>query len=156
MIKIRSGIFETNSSSSHCLVLIKDEIYEKWRNHEIVLRIKSNYDSELDRGDRGLFGTWGNFFCDRGSYEVADISERVSKNLEILDPYLNNPQISDKLKNLIVEYKETGDTNLILNSVEDLYLTPEEYSEYLHITDCQSPFIYKGEDVVALGYYYRG
>lgn len=154
MINIRNGVYETNSSSNHSLTLINNEIYEKWRNHEIVLKIEYEWGEKLDQGDRGLFGTWGNFFCDRGSYEVAGIVEQVSKNMEILSPYLNDPQVSDKLKRLIIKYKETGDTNLILNSVEDLFLTPEEYYESLKLGDCQSPFIYKGDGVVAIGHYY--
>ena len=30
MITIRSGQFETNSSSSHSMILISEENYEKW------------------------------------------------------------------------------------------------------------------------------
>lgn len=156
MINIRNGVYETNSSSNHSLTLINNETYEKWRNHEIVLRIKYEWKDELDQGDRGLFETWGNFFCDRGTYEVAGIIEQTSKNLEILQPYLKISEVSDKCKEAIKKYKETGELDMGLCKLEDLYLTPEEYYEYLEHTDCESPFIYKGEGTVALGHYFRG
>ena len=119
------------------------------------MRIEYKWEDKLDKGDRGLFGTWGNFFCDRGTYEVAGIIEQTSKNLELLKPFTENPDVSEKCKEAIKKYKETGELDMGLCMIEDLYLTPEEYYEYLGHTDCQSPFIYKGEGTVALGHYYR-
>ena len=37
MIQIRSSIFETNSSSSHCIVITTDQEWKKFKNGELVL-----------------------------------------------------------------------------------------------------------------------
>ena len=34
---IRLGVFETNSSSAHSLILISKETFDKWKNGELVL-----------------------------------------------------------------------------------------------------------------------
>lgn len=36
MKQIRLGIFETNSSSTHSIVICTDEEFEKWKNGELV------------------------------------------------------------------------------------------------------------------------
>ena len=154
MINVRRNIFETNSSSNHNLTIIKDEVYDKWRNHEIVIKIEYEYDSDLDRGDKGLFGTWGNFFLEQGHYEIVDIKNQKEENIKILDSYSNNPQVSDKLKDAINCYRKTGKITSPL-FIEYLYLTPEEYEESLYHDDCQSPFFYRSEGVVVIGHYSR-
>ena len=85
MINIRRNIFETNSSSNHNLTIIPDYIYEKWRNHEITLKIIYNYERSLDSGDAGFMGTWGNFFLEQGKLEISDISSTREKNIEELE-----------------------------------------------------------------------
>lgn len=35
-IQIRTGLFETNSSSVHSLVMVSENDYEKWKNGELV------------------------------------------------------------------------------------------------------------------------
>lgn len=37
MIQIRCGVFETNSSSTHSLIICTDEEYKKWQNNELIL-----------------------------------------------------------------------------------------------------------------------
>lgn len=152
MINIRKNIFETNSSSNHNLTIIKDSIYNEWRNHEVVLKIKYRYNSKLDEGD-GLFGTWGNFFLEQGNYDYVSIDQQKTKNLEILEPYLSLV-ITDKFRKCIEEYKLNGKITPPL-FIEDLYLTPEEYKESLNYIDCDSPFFYQGNGVVVIGHYSR-
>lgn len=36
MIKIRNGVFETNSSTTHTLTIVSNDEYEKWRNGELL------------------------------------------------------------------------------------------------------------------------
>lgn len=154
MINVRRNIFETNSSSNHNLTIIKDEVYDRWKNHEIAIKIDYHYDSDLDRGDNGLFATWGNFFLEQGHYDIVDIREQKLENIKILDSYCSNPQVSSKLKDAINCYKKTGKITSPL-FIEDLYLTPEEYEESLQHDDCQSPFFYRSEGVVVIGHYSR-
>lgn len=35
MIQVRTGVFETNSSSTHSLILCTDEMYQKYKNREL-------------------------------------------------------------------------------------------------------------------------
>lgn len=37
MLKIRKGLFETNSSSTHSLTMCSEEDYDKWENGEVYL-----------------------------------------------------------------------------------------------------------------------
>ena len=46
MIQIRNNVFETNSSSSHSLCVMSRKLYNKWRNHEIVLSIYYVYEDD--------------------------------------------------------------------------------------------------------------
>lgn len=43
MIQIRNGVFETNSSSTHSLIICTDEEYRKWKDNKMVL------DRDVDR-----------------------------------------------------------------------------------------------------------
>lgn len=36
MISIRRGVFETNSSSTHSLVICSDKMYNDWKNEKVV------------------------------------------------------------------------------------------------------------------------
>ena len=49
MIQVRDGIFETNSSSTHCFTVMKRDMYELWKNYKIALSIDYVY-SSIDRG----------------------------------------------------------------------------------------------------------
>ena len=51
MIQIRKNCFETNSSSTHCLSIIKRDIYNDWRNHSIALSIHYLWSHE-DRDEK--------------------------------------------------------------------------------------------------------
>ncbi len=44
MISIRRGVFETNSSSTHSLVICSDKIYNDWKNEKVVY---DSYDEEF-------------------------------------------------------------------------------------------------------------
>lgn len=163
MINVRSGIFETNSSSTHSLCIIKNDLYKKWRNHEIVVKIEYNWSPENDKGDNGLFGTWGNFFCERGKLDWIPIEEQHEKNIEILTEYISKEvykyytgeELNNKLRVVEEYFEDKNLAKLFQGVLIDLYCTPEEYLESLRCGDCDSPFIYKGDEVVVLGHYCR-
>lgn len=46
MIQVRSNIFETNSSSTHCLTIMDRPMYDQWRKGEIAVSIQYIYDDE--------------------------------------------------------------------------------------------------------------
>lgn len=170
MKNIRIGIFETNSSSEHTLSIIKENLYDRWKNHEIVLKkqdidIDNNYEEnyeKLQEGDSGLFRTWGNFFLDQINFDIADIRDQKDKNIKLLEEALNSwvtPQYFSEDK--IISYKKALERYKLSGILEpelykcSLYMTPEEYYEFLKHSDCDSPFFYKGEGVVVLGHYFR-
>ncbi len=37
MIQVRKGVFETNSSSTHCITICSEELYNKWRDGKAFL-----------------------------------------------------------------------------------------------------------------------
>ena len=75
MKQVRSNIFETNSSSTHCLVIASEEDWKKFENGELVLNM---YEGELlpapeDFPKQNNEGKWeyeGETYDDL--YEIAD------------------------------------------------------------------------------------
>lgn len=45
MIQIRNGVFETNSSSTHSLVMCMKDDYDKWANREVYLNNEAGWSS---------------------------------------------------------------------------------------------------------------
>ena len=46
MIQVRRNIFETNSSSTHCLTIMPRDMYDDWRNDQIAVSIQYVYSSD--------------------------------------------------------------------------------------------------------------
>ena len=46
MIQVRQNIFETNSSSSHCLTVMPRQMYDDWRSEQIAVSIQYVYNAE--------------------------------------------------------------------------------------------------------------
>lgn len=46
MIQVRRNIFETNSSSTHCLTIMDRDMYDDWRNEQIAVSIQYVYSSD--------------------------------------------------------------------------------------------------------------
>ncbi len=44
MISIRRGVFETNSSSTHSLIICSDKVYNDWKNEKVLY---DSYDEEF-------------------------------------------------------------------------------------------------------------
>jgi len=44
MISIRRGVFETNSSSTHSLIICSDKVYNDWENEKVLY---DSYDEEF-------------------------------------------------------------------------------------------------------------
>lgn len=79
---IRNGIFETNSSMTHSLVICAKEEMEKWRNGELFRRrwgedrlvtkeeMEKIIADEREYADRDDFETYGEFMSDHGYWEL--------------------------------------------------------------------------------------
>lgn len=46
MLQVRRNIFETNSSSTHCLTIMPRDMYDDWRNEQIAVSIQYIYNTE--------------------------------------------------------------------------------------------------------------
>ena len=167
MKQIRLGTFETNSSSCHDLCIMNLEMYNSWKKGEVVVRLEMLDEDEeegTDKGDpdTGFLSTWGNFFTTQLFPTSIPKEEQKDKNIELLEDFVStdNGDTYEYWPNVyqaIEDYKKTGilTDEILQHTPVALYLTQEEYEKYLLHDDCQSPFIYFGEDTVVFGKYYR-
>ena len=166
---VRIGVFETNSSSCHSLSLMSLDMYESWRNGEIVIRFElgggeGDPDDEDGDPETGFLATWGNFFLYKRIPTSVPREKRVEENIKLIRDFMSEiedgnwvrshwPEVEKDLK----EYENTGimGVEIMKHSPVALYMTQDEYSEFLNYDDCDSPFIYFFENSVAIGQYFR-
>ena len=173
--KVRNGIFETNSSSEHSLVLMNRENYRKWKNGDLLARVKEHSEDG---------NTWGNFWSYMYELEFTEdnssaamenaillqkiVDERV-KSLELYKKSFENRDKdydcytfdenhynseTAKWKNMGLDlYKETE------MSIDDgMWMTYDEfYNSYIRNNDCYSPFEHdsKEQGIHIIGNYYH-
>ena len=64
--QIRNSVFETNSSSTHSVVILNDEEYKKYKNGEIFIslygdvRTKEEMDEEFEEEKKAAIERWEN------------------------------------------------------------------------------------------------
>ena len=170
-VKIRKGVFETNSSSEHSLSIVKKSNYDQWKNGTLYARRSPNI-TEYNE-------TWGNFWSEQyyWSFDMLSKEEADKKNLEIFKEYIKNEL---ETVNIYVErHKDSPDIESVkkwadaqiarynamtyetFKPVEKLYnnmwMTYAEYQKALEQDDCYSPFehVNETEDVVVFGKYYH-
>jgi hypothetical protein len=146
------------------------EMYKAWKKGEVVVKLdtpdedEDEYEIDIDKGDpdTGFLSTWGNFFAHQYYPMSIPKEKQKDKNVELLEDFVydDNGWTFEHWPNVyqaIEDYKKTGilTDEILQHSPVALYLTQEEYEKHLHFDDCQSPFIYFGEDTVVLGKYYR-
>lgn len=79
MRQIRLGIFETNSSSTHSIVICTDEEFEKWKNGELVYDgDKSLIPSTEDNPEYG--DSYGNNYDEFGEYAEVCHTEYTTES----------------------------------------------------------------------------
>jgi hypothetical protein len=141
------------------------EMYNAWKKGEVVVKLEMpDEDEDIDKGDpdTGFLSTWGNFFTTQLFPMSVPKEEQKDKNIELLEDFVftdnrNTYEYWPNVYQAIEDYKKTGilTDEILQNSPVALYLTQKEYEKYLQFDDCQSPFIYFGDDTVVLGKYYR-
>ena len=129
--QIRRGVFETNSSSTHSLVMCSEEEYERWKKGEL------------------MFDRWKERFVENA--ELSDEDKRKARNNynDSKGVYWKDwEQLSEDEINLW--YKRYAINN---NAYSDL----QSYNEYWDDCDFETFVEYhttpKGEKIVAFGYY---
>lgn len=161
---IRQGLFETNSSSEHSLSIMKETVYEAWKNDRVAVMFKFDEDDNSDRGgdSDGYLSTWGNFSAFSLKVSTCPIQKKLEENMKILGNWVKEKEKEENgwwisnFKALIDEYEKTEVfTDEMYKIFPYLYYSREEYKEMLLRDDCESPFFYRGEGVVVIGHYFH-
>ncbi len=146
MIKIRSGVFETNSSSTHSLTVVNNDVYRKWLNDSVRFR-----PSEED------------FLNTKESLEF-NLNLIETNELELINyiEYSYNDKegtVIDVDKTIHKIIRNINNYNVYRVCIEDFYLTNEQYVYYYSNNyDGEEVEDYKtinGEKFVVFGYYGR-
>ena len=161
----RTKLFETNSSSCNTLSIINLELYNKWKNNEVAIKFVDEDVYEARKGDpeTGYMKTWGNFSAYQEYPESIPSDEKVLINTKILKTLYDEGEFNwstfkDAIHSAILEYEKTGVFSEHLKkhvSPCDVYLSQEEYKEFLKYDECESPYLYFGDGIAVLGHYYH-
>lgn len=113
---IRNNIFETNSSSTHSLVIMSKEDYNKWQNHEVTINIcgslgKVNSLTDKDKEIKRL--------CDGGPVEYK------GKTFNSMRDFMEDEDYYDVIDddNASVEYIEAYADTIKKETDEDVILS---------------------------------
>lgn len=110
MRTIRTSVFETNSSSTHSLVILSKEDYKKWENHEVVLNIYNGEIQPLDPNKQIIRNEDGTVLFNETKYnDMYDLMENEYEDID--DSYAPKEYIDEYAD---VEQKELGD-NVIMS-----------------------------------------
>lgn len=144
MINVRQNCFETNSSSTHNIVVVEDSQLEKWKNGELFFIEASNKFVTKYEKERIMNEIYGMTFIDNVGSSCADEIAEAIKNNE-LKSYIED-MINDDLwyvdkSEIPMTFKEWEDDwdNRDLEGDSSTYTTPK--GEKIHIF-CQ--FGYNG------------
>ncbi len=136
MINVRQSCFETNSSSTHNIIVVEDSQLEKWKNGELFFIESDNRFVNKYEKERIMNEIYGITFIDNAKSSCADEIAEAIKNNE-LKSYIED-MINDNLwyvdKNEIpMTFKEWEDDwdNRDLEGDSSTYITPK--GEKIHI-----------------------
>ena len=116
MISFREGVFETNSSSTHNMVVVEDSDLQKWKNGDLFYVEDGNrFVSKYEREDI-LSSMYGKL--------LMSLSQDSSYKEEIIEAINNN-----KVKEYLLEKMNDG--------YWDCYDKPLSFDEWRRIWDCR-------------------
>ena len=146
MINIRMGVFETNSSSVHSLILCTADDYRDWINGDKLLNVYYNED-----------WAWKHWNQDARKYveTIKGIPPQfvTSKQAAFYDEYYPYPEMEEDIWGYVSDFKDKEG-----NYHERKFMTFQEYHNsygYDFETFEDSYVTPKGEEVVAFGYFGR-
>jgi len=96
MKTIRQGIFETNSSSTHSISIVTQELFDKWKKGEVL------YD----------YNTEKLFEVDKSIIEQIKLDQYESDYFLTYDEYFNN--FESELESYIKNYKTPNGEELVV------------------------------------------
>ena len=141
MIKIRYGVFETNSSSVHSLIMCSDEEYNAFERHQLYYNLWDNYFMTYEevhkrivdlynKNNEWFVDVWNEFIDEEGipSVEAFDALPLEQKEYfihHVLDGEIVSPQ--DIFEN---EYLESFDDTYVTKSGEIVHAFGNYGQEY--------------------------
>lgn len=161
MKQIRCGLFETNSSSVHSIILMTKKDYEDWINHKIAVRFIDDYDEQTWGRTAEVPGLeeWGNSSVIGYNYDKVSMEERIDATIDVIEKNLDDeeyPGLEEALKIIkTTNAKNLPESILKYGGFELLYLTPEEFKEAITSSDCTFLFSGYDNDLVLIGNYYH-
>ena len=112
MKTIRYGIFETNSSSTHALVILSKEDYKAWQNNKKTLNLHSGQVQDLTDEDKKIIRNEDGSVDYDGQHFKSEYSFMESDYDYVIDD--NNASAKYIESFAEVEQKELGD-NVIMS-----------------------------------------
>ena len=95
MRTIRTKVFETNSSSTHSLVILSKEDYEKWENGEVVLDLYKKEVKPADPNKKIIHNEDGSLQFNGERYD--DMYELALDSYDIIDDEYAPKEYIDEL-----------------------------------------------------------
>lgn len=112
MKKIRQNTFETNSSSTHALVILSKEDYKAWKNNEKTLNLLSGEAQELTEEDKKIIRNTDGSIDYNGEHFDSEYDFMESEYYDVIDDGNASKEYIDNYAE--VEQKELGD-NIIMS-----------------------------------------
>lgn len=133
-IKIRQGLFETNSSSEHSIAIVNTDLYNAWKNGDVYARrLEEKEDDE---------NSWGNFWSELRHWEFERMTseEKDEKNRILFSEYIKNGIIANDMNKIHLkeyeampvgedEYFETEECKRSFIKAQEIWI--EEHEEYI-------------------------
>lgn len=143
--QIRRNVFETNSSNEHSLTVMNSDMFRRWKNGELLARVKS---SKEDPNCSGNFWSRMYFLEFTYGFEKAkednfEILNRVKSNhIERLEEWkrncLNHVKLvkekltSEELENLSDEDRDKYEDNLYMDEIHEFDKEEYDYLEPIY------------------------
>lgn len=120
-IQIRRGIFETNSSSEHSLSIMNRDMFNRWKNGEVLARMTDSKECK---------NCWGNFWSRLYNFEFTeDIDNARKENEDILHECAARGILQEEnYKNKCMTHKKLVER--ILTQAEEDALSEEDFEKY--------------------------
>jgi hypothetical protein len=112
MKKIRQNTFETNSSSTHALVILSKEDYKAWKNNEKTLNLLSGEAQELTEEDKKIIRNTDGSIDYNGEHFDSEYDFMESEYYNVIDDSNASKEYIDNYAE--VEQKELGN-NVIMS-----------------------------------------
>lgn len=136
-LQIRQGLFETNSSSVHSITICSDNEFQDWVND--VIRFSHSYSADK--------------FLPR--------DEAIEENIKLAMKEYNLTEKNTKHREIIEQYRNTGDINTFAENIDDnyfdkyeYYLTYDEWYDFYDYEKFEKEYVTQsGDKIVAFGYY---